>query len=240
MKKITSVKNAVLLAVLIIIFGSCSKDSPIPQLVSLNVVNASINVAAAQVNYFGAPLTFATYTGNLVNYGANLVYSVNAGSTNISINAQADSTKSIYSGNLTANAGDVYTLYLSGQSTAVDTVLRKESIPYHPFSDSSFGVRFINLSYNSNPVNVTLSATATVNEFSGIGYKTITAFKNYTALLSTAGYTFQVRDAGNNIIATYAFTSTTMPRFFNCTLALIGQIGATGSNAPKVIRVNNY
>ncbi|MBN8837172.1 MAG: DUF4397 domain-containing protein [Sphingobacteriia bacterium] len=190
MKKITSVKNAVLLAVLIIIFGSCSKDSPIPQLVSLNVVNASVNVAAAQVNYFGSPIIYATYTG------------------------------------------------------AVDTILRKETLPPHAVGDSTFGVRFINLSYNSNPVNITLSTSTTTNEFAGIAYKANSNFKNYVCQKATTGYTFQVRDAGTGaLIASYSFTTsgtTIMPYFNNVTLALVGQIGATGTNAPKVIRVNNY
>ncbi len=147
-----------------------------------------------------------------------------------------DSTKVIANASLSFASGDLYSFYLAGQSTAVDTILRKETIP--TFQDSSCGVRFINLSYNSSPIAVTLSTTPTVKEVTSLAYKAQSDFKTYSATAANNTYVFQVRDA--TTLALLGSYTLTVPRFFSCTLAWIGQTGATGTNAPKVIRVNNY
>jgi len=232
-------KNTFRFLLAVILFAGCSKSSvSVSPLASLNVVDASVNVATIKANFTGTglPNFYATNTVTVA-YGANNVYGVNAGVTvPLTIINNADSTKAIYQSNLNLVNGGIYSLYLAGQSTAVDTIFVKETIP--SYTDSSCGVRFINLSYNSNPIIVTQSATPTVVDFTSLSYKSYSSFKTYPALAANATYTFQVRDAGTNaILATYALTT---PRFFNCTLAWIGQTGVTGTNAPKIARINNY
>lgn len=223
-------------------FMACKKSTvETSPLASLNIVNATVGVSAAKVRFSGP--NGANYY-NLITattaYGANTAFGVNA-NTNVPVTIinSPDSTKIIYQNTLNFSNGDLYTLYLAGQATAVDTILRKEtSLP--SFTDSSCGVRFINLSYNSNPITVTLSTAATtaITEFTGLAYKTQSVFKTFPAGVANNTYTFQVRDAGSMaLLGSYTLT---VPRFFSCTLAWIGQTGGTGTAAVKVQRINNY
>ncbi len=217
----------------------CKKSTvDITPLASINIVNASVNVAAAKINFTGpvSPNYYALITATTA-YGANTAYGVLAGTTvPVTIINNIDSTIAIAKANLQFSTGDLYSFYLAGQSTAVDTILRKETIP--TYQDSSCGVRFINLSYNSSPIAVTLSTTPTVNEVSSIAYKAQSSFIKYNANLANNTYTFQVRDA--TTLALLGSYTLTVPRFFSCTLAWIGQTGGTGTAATKVQRINNY
>jgi len=215
--------------------AACKKSGvAITPLASLNVVNASVNLGTVKANFTGAG-QYASATS--IGYGANNSYSVRAGITiPFTIVAVADTTQPVFNAMLNLNGGGIYSLYLAGQSGSVDTLLVAETIPLH--TDSSCGVRFINLSYNSNPVTVTLSTTPTTAEFSNISYKQSSAFKTYPAGAANGSYIFQVRDgATGNILSTYTLIP---PRFLNCTLVLKGMIGGTGANAPGLQRVNNY
>lgn len=221
-------------------FTACKKDSvDLTPLASLNLVNATVNIAAVKANFTSVPGNVNYY--NLITattaYGANTAYGVLANtSVGLAVASSVDSTKLLFNNSLNLASGSIYSLYLAGQSTSVDTILVKETIP--SFADSSCGVRWINLSYNSTPIKITLAATPTVNEVSSIGYKQASDFKTYSATAANNTYSFQVRDVTSNaVLATYALT---VPRFFNCTLAWIGQTGGTGANAPKVQRINNY
>ena len=223
-------------------FAACKKSTvEISPLASLNIVNATVGVSAAKVNFTGpkGPNYYNLITATTA-YGANTAFGVNANmAVPVTIINNPDSTKILYQNTLNFSSGELYTLYLAGQSTAVDTILRNEpSLP--TFQDSTCGVRFINLSYNSNPITVTLSTAATtpITEFSGLAYKTQSVFKPFVATVANNTYTFQVRDAGT--LALLGSYTLTVPRFFSCTLAWIGQTGGTGTAAVKVQRINNY
>ena len=232
-------KQVLAIACAVILFGACKKETlKTTPVASINIVNASVNLAASKTSFTtpGAA-TYYLITATIA-YGANTVYALSANtSVPLTVINSADSTKVLYSNTLNFLNGEIYTLYLAGTATATDTIQRKESsIP--SYKDSSCGVRFINLSYNSTPVKVTLSTTPTVNEVASLAYKEQSDFIKYDASLSNNTRIFQVRDASTNVIlASYTLT---VPRFVSCTLAWIGQTGATGTNAPKVQRINNY
>lgn len=229
-------KYILTLLLLVPLFFSCKKDNVLTDLASVNVINATVNVTSARVNYQGLSV-FYSALNDKVNFGANKVYTIPANTLRLmDIVSATDSTISLYHRKIKLGPGNIYSLYLAGQSTAVDTVLLKDNIPYR--ADSTAGVRFINLSYNSTPVNVTLSTTSTVNEFSSVAYKSITDFKTYPALKANTSYVFQVRDGSTNaLLVSYTLTT---PRFANCTLVLKGMVGGTGTTALGVMRVNNY
>ena len=227
--------NKILIMLLgVSLFASCQEKLKLePNLISVNVVNASINVSSVKVNYLGTSDLWKILNDQ-VSYGTNRVYSVFP-DKHFKIVSATDTLTLLYNKTF-KKIGDIYSLFLAGQSTAVDTILVKENIPYR--ADSTAGVRFINLSYNSTPVNVTLSTTATVNEFSAVAYKGITDFKTYPALKANTSYIFQVKDGSTNaLLVSYTLTT---PRFANCTLVLKGMVGGTGTNALGVQRVNNY
>ena len=206
-------------------------------LASLNIVHASVNLGAVKVNFTDLKGLYSSIT-TTVAYGANTPYGVNAEvSVPVTIVPVSDTTKPVLASQFTFVNGGIYSLYLAGQSTAVDTVFVKDNIP--SYTDSLYGVRFINLSYNSVPIKVTLSTAPTTVLFSTLAYKQSSDFKSFPGKVTVATDTFQVRNANtDSILAKYPIVK---PRFFNCTLVWKGSWGTTtGTNALGIMRVNNY
>ena len=81
---------------------------------------------------------------------------------------------------------EIFSLLLCGDTLAPDAVIIKENIPYR--TDSTAGIRFINLSPNSTPLSITLSTSDTVNEVTALAYKKYTEYLSYPGL-STSDYT---------------------------------------------------
>src|SRR4051812_45364015 len=105
-------------------FAACSKDSvELTPLASLNVVNGTVNLGTIKSNFTGPGAanyysTITTTTG----YAANTAFGVRADmAVPLAIVATTDTTKPVYTNTLNFTNGGVYTLYLAGQSTAVDT-----------------------------------------------------------------------------------------------------------------------
>lgn len=231
-----------------VMIASCKKDDvPHEANISVNVINASPGISNAKVKTTNANGYYSQLSG--VNYGNFAVFTMAQSSPTISISSSTDTTHVLYSNSIPTSAdktgsSTVYSLFIAG-AAGEDMLLNPDNIPYHP--DSSLGVRVINLSKNSNPVNVTLSTSTTANEFSGISYKTITDFKNYAAATASPNsYTFQFRDATTNaVLGSFAMnninngtggnTSPNAYRFRNFTLVLMGVPGSQ-----SVFVVNNY
>jgi hypothetical protein len=229
--------------VLLFLIASCKKTDPgIIPLASINIVNATVNLGTIKANFTNAGTKnngyqYYSQITTSIGYGSNSILGVLAQTqVPITIAPISDTAQPIYSGSLNFAKGAGYSLYLAGTAAAVDTILMLDAIPY--YSDSSCGVRFINLSYNSNSIIITQAVTPTVDDFSSMSYKQISAFKTYNAGQANASYSFQVRDAATNtLLATYVLST---PYFHNVTLAWIGQTGGSGANAPKIVRINNY
>ncbi len=224
---------------LVVAFLSCKKEKQVAQpLSSLNVVNTVVNISKIQVNYFGSAVVYGTYLAN-INYGANAQYSIPVGSDPITIVAATDTIHPVFNQSINTVAGGIYSLFLCGQSSAVEGVVLQDNIP--AVQDSSAGVRFVNLSPNSQPVTINLQGNlATQIEFSGLAYKQVANFKIYPATYKYGTkYTFEIRDAATGtILKTYAWT---FRRFFCQTLVIDGLEGTTsGTNAFNVFSVNNF
>jgi hypothetical protein len=219
----------VFIAAVALLGGSCKKNTvAVAPLASLNITNAVVGGKNVKLN--------SDIADSAVNYNYK-AFGLNA-AAGIYVYPTGDSTHPYYTDSKTVTVnGGIYSLFLSGSiTTQVDAILVKETIP--AYSDSSCGVRFINLVYNGNPVIVTQTATPTVTDFSSLSYKQISSFKTYPALSTNGTYSFQVRDATTNaVLATYSLAT---PRFFNCTLVWKGMTGGTGGNVPGILRVNNY
>lgn len=210
------------------LLSACKKDSvKTTPLASLNLTNAIVSGATAKMGSNAATISSNAYTQFGLVAGTNPLY----------VYPSTDSLHPYYNNSISTNQGDVYSLFLTGTTSAVDAVVIKENIPY--WTDSSAGIRFINLSPNTGgkPLNITLSASSSVNEVSGLNYKQYTDFKKYNGFYNSA-YTFEIRNdtsvSPHLPLATFALTSSTVPRFANITLA-IRQSGSTVS----VFRINN-
>jgi len=215
--------------------SSCKKSNDLVVAASLDVVNASPGVSNAKVRTPIATGYFSVLKG--VNYGSNSVFNIPTGSVPISMTNADDTTKPFYFTTINCNAGQIYSYFISGAS-GEDIISNKDVIPIR--TDSSFGLRFINLSYNSSSLNVTLSVSPTSNEFTGITYKTITDFKNYPAKFTDPStYTFQALDDSGNLISTLDVTTANYVQK-NITLVLMGMLGGSGTTAPGLFLVNNF
>lgn len=225
---------------------SCKKESNEKMIVSVNVVHAAVGISTVKVNYVGKPIVYAAYAGTdaQVNFGANKIYSLPVENPTMTIVPVADTLNKLFSGSVSTKANaPIYSLYLIGQAPTNETILFEESIPNYNKADSLTGVRFINLSPNAPSINITLSTSATINEFSDIAYKQSTNFKTYSAKVANTSYTFQIRNASTGALLTsYSYTLSTAPsgRFWNITLVLKGLVGGSGGSALSIQRVNNY
>ena len=158
-----------------------------------------------------------------------------AGNSNVYLWPTGDSANPYYNKVIPTKDGDVYSLFLAGNAaTQIDTILVKEDIPYR--TDSTAGIRFINLSPNSTPLNIVRKNTPTINEVTGLAYKQMTSFMSFPGLYNSAD-TFLVRNAAGTQLAQFNFTTATQPRFANVTLVIRGLVA--GTPAIGVTRVNN-
>lgn len=208
-----------------LVFVACKKDNFTPSaLASLTITNAIISGPAIRV---GSNL-------NQVTNNSYLQLGIMMGENDLYVWPVGDSTKPYYTDpKFYAEKDGVYSLFLAGQSPNISGVVINENIPYH--TDSTCGVRIINLVPNSTPLNITLSTSPTIDEVSSLGYLQYTDFKIYPAKVKNVRYIFQVRKAiDKTLLATYTLNT---PRFTNVTLVIRGLM--QGTPAIGVTRVNN-
>ncbi|MFN3667245.1 MAG: DUF4397 domain-containing protein [Sediminibacterium sp.] len=236
--------NLTMLLLFLSAFFSCKKKefSTVP-ITSLRIVNVVTGGTTARLNYY--PTNINNIPATAAQSLSGGVFSLPAGNPDIYVWPITDSLKPYYNSNkgLSMAAGEYFTLFLCGTSTTPEGILVKENYQNH--TDSVMGVRFINLSPNSTPVNVTLSTSTSVNEFANVAYKQISDFKQFHTKSVNATYTFQVRSAVNpgTILSSVTITLTgtsAIPRFKNLTLVFRGNVGGTGTLAPGITRVNHY
>ena len=232
--------------------GACKKDGNLEtnaRVATINVINAVTDGGAIKVNASGKAIGW----GNIpvgVNYGAGKLFYGNT-SNGVLIKAvlTTDTNKLFFDGirNLQSR---IYSLYLSGSSTAPDSLFKEEqNYPYialdkasYTGSDSVVNIRFVNLSANSTPLKINIRSS-TVNEVESLKYKDIGNWKAYPSkTTATTNYIFEVRDAASGtLFTTYTFGATATNRFKNVALVIRGLLGTTsGGNAFGVSAVNYF
>jgi len=214
---------------------ACRKTNNATQsIVALNVINASV-VAPSVYVYFTQTASNFYLQESPVYYASSGEYSLPAGSSPLSVLSSSDTTTAIFQTNLSLAPGGIYSLYLSsGTGNQTGNQLIRDTIP--TYADSSAGVRFINLSTDSGPINISLQGN-NQNEFSSLVYEQITRFKTYpdnSNILNSGGYNYVVSDASGNVLANFNW----IPRVFkNNTLVICG---LDSLQTVQVFQVNNY
>lgn len=139
--------------------------------------------------------------------------------------------------------GGTYSIFITGQGNSFEPIFKKENLPAF-YKDSIFGVRIINLSPNSTPINITLASATGTNVFTNIGYKQITEFTTFPLQAILANNTeklktvnFQVRNSTGALLASYQLPvnannnypgiSINLQRFKNISLIIKGLMGTT-------------
>ena len=230
---------------------SCSKSNNPPGTASLTIVNAVVGSTPLYTN-FGGPQVLEWYSdAGGISFGNFEEFSSYSGHQPLALypDTLAQSVP-LYNLTLTLPIGTIHSLFLTGTTSAPDTMTTVDTPPYHPASDSSMGIRFVNLSPGSAPVSVDIQGEANGSEAASIPYKSITAFKNYPATSAVSAYTFEFRDAASGALlasasytinATSAAYLTNLLPYKNYTIALEGLPGVgTGATAQAAYVINNY
>jgi len=223
---------------------SCKKNSTVPlSPVAFNVVNV-MPASNPIIPVFGTkdPIEYFA-NANQIGYPGSYEYSPSSGSTSLYV-IQADDTtlsdkkQKMLNGQFSLIPGGIYSLFLAGDTTSPDTLFLRDNITN--YTDSSAGVRFINLSTGSLPMSVTiLGNPASETEFANIGYKGVSGFRKYPAGPSAGGYyIFTVRDQASGDSLTSLLWFYTVGR--NSTLVMSGTENPFNSNLLQVYQMNNY
>ena len=181
--------------------------------------------------------------------GSETLYAVQRNVDTVSVNAQGGGTF-MFDGPLSFVAGSLYSLFITGADTSnPDFVFVQDVLPI--ITDSSVGIRFVNLSTGSNPISINLEGNFNGSEVGNLPYKSITSFKDYICNSIINNYLFVVRDvASGDSLTQFVLNSNngyglTDPNngnlltFRNVTIAVYGQ--QNNSNAPlTTMLVDNY
>lgn len=234
-------------------FVSCKKTEETPVLTHLTLFNAMPGPEKLLPSFRGTAPLNRYYDASLFYYGVFDIggrYAITKEDQPLAIYNYPDTlptSKPLLDLQLKLNKGSINTLYFLGTAAQPDYLLDTYLPPFHNAADSTFGVRFLNLSYGSKPVSVYLVSNGERKEVEGLAYKGVTAFKNYSATLETGDYTFEFRDQETQqFIASYTTKEIGKPsenawRFRNFTIALIGLPGATTEQLKqKSFLFNNY
>lgn len=237
-------------------FVACKKEADsLPVISSLTLVNAVPGSAKLIINLNGTTSAKGyTYSG-----AAYLDYGVFApGNKLTTFNEKQPlglfqfpdtnaTSRPLFDLQLQLKKGGISSLFLTGTVTNPDHLLVNDLPPFHEQRDSTFGIRFANLSYQSKPVSIYLIANGEQREIDGLPYKGVTDYKNYLALAKTGDYKFEFRDKeSQKVLATYNLAGINSDpinlwRYRNFTLALIGLPNTTDPQQMQTtLLINNY
>ncbi|MGH2646378.1 MAG: DUF4397 domain-containing protein [Ginsengibacter sp.] len=219
------------------IVASCSKESNHSfSTSSLTIVQAAMYVPSVAISFAETPGSFYQYQAPL-SYGSWMEYGIPSGATPLVVVSAEDTSHPLLDGTMDLKAGGIYSLYLTGNGAKADTIMKRDTIPY--YSSVLAGVRFINLSPDSQPVSINLEGNAiTQTEFNNLTYRQITPFKAYDASVQFGTYTFEIRDASTgNLLTTFSWNYTAAK---SNTLVISGSVDPASSTPLQVFQVNNY
>jgi len=214
---------------------SCKKNEHGHPMAGFNVANAVVGGTTVKVNTNSISLV-SPYNGGQ--------YAIRPGAA-ITITPNGSSTPWYNDPKPATVASKSYTLFLCGQAPTIESIFKEEAYPA-PYLDSIMGVRVINLSPNSTPVNITQASNSGVNLFGNVAYKQITEFKpvQLRAVIPDGSLTFEVRSAADpsTVLTSYTLpvnpewmyptVSIALQRFRNITIIIKGLQGTTtGDNA---------
>jgi hypothetical protein len=234
-------KTNIVFTLLILALGwqSCKKDGPtFTPLASLNVANAVTGGKNVKLN--------TNVRDSATLYGYKL-FQIIPGETAIKLYPTNNPAAPYYQQTNTTVNGGIYSLFLTGTATAPESIFVKDEIP--SFSqDSIVRVRIVNCSASSSVLSLTLGSSPTVNLFSNIAYKSVSAFNgiDLKSRLAVGGNVFQLRNPAGAVIATYTLPATgtvsiASSRFKNITLVVKGVFGTTsGTDAFGIYAMANY
>lgn len=257
MNKIQLYISALLCMVLL---NACEKNDP-PGVASLNIFNgiAGSNTLVSNFNgtepltwyrsahrlYYGDPGDVAAY-----NSVRNRFYSY-SGYQKIAFFEYPDTlahSVPVTEVQVDIPVSSINTLFLTGTLQDPDTLLQRDVLPYHATTDSTAGIRVVNL-VKGLIVSVNLQGKAVGSEVESLGYKAVSGFKDYEVKKDPEIYEFEIRDKTTGNLITVQTIDTrdrdigyglsNLYRFRNFTIILFGDMNNTGAGAPRSVVMSN-
>jgi hypothetical protein len=148
---------------------------------------------------------------------------------------------------------NIYSLFLTGADTnSPDYLLTTDTIPFYGPTDSTVGIRFVNLSAGSSPMTVNLEGSGIGSEANNLAYKSVTGFKGYACNSTVQSYEFVFRDAATgDSLAVYSldqnqgyglidpFTNILLT-FKSATIAIYGSEAGGSAYPLQTVLIDNY
>lgn len=222
-----------------IVFASCEENEPDePQAATVRVVNAILDIGEIDLRDFQG--NFSLNGSDEINYAFSQRYTVPA-STDIGLDVAptSDTLDIIFSDVFRFDeVGSINTIVLFGDSTRVESFTLEEE--FTNYDNPSYGIRFLNLSEDSEAVfpraiSLDTAGVRDTTVYEAISFREATAFNQVESGERIENWTFQYLDADDNILY-----STQVPLFFffsppdfrNITIPLVGRFddGQGGSN----------
>jgi len=226
-----------LLIITTFFLGSCKKDTLIPlSTSSITVVNAAQEVPSVEINFADTMSPFYLYQ-TPISYAAAKNFGILSGTTPFVMVSSADTSRLLVQSNVNLAPGGIYSLYLLQGGPKPEYLLMQDSVPV--FSDTTAGVRFVNLSPDSKSFSINLATNdASITEFNNISYKQATSFKSYKALAFRGAYSFEIRDqASGDLLITCRWV---YRRSNSSSLVICGSIDPNSSTPLSVFQINNF
>jgi len=247
------------LLAIMMVFG-CKKSEPLRPISSITFVNAAIGTKTVKAYANDTLISWRILpTSDQANYCEWFTAGAWAGQNIIRSVVGEDTTINIFSPEKRYDfrTDGLKTLFFCGQKGSYEGVFIENDNHYY-YTDSVLGIRFINLSPNCEPLNVSLAGSPDQWEVSQLAYKQYTPFKTYPARWNTPNMIFRFKNAAGTLLATdtiphlvgapppgtinpYQFASLTFGSRKNITLVVKGLQGTTtGKDSLGVFPVTHY
>ncbi|MBE9598547.1 DUF4397 domain-containing protein [Pedobacter sp. MC2016-24] len=234
---------------------SCKKELSPENVTSLTIINALPGNRFMLADLSGKSTDESITGGLALYYGVydpNTRLSVTAGEQPMAFYKSPVLTgdKPLYQLSLNPKGGEITTLFLTGTQSHPEHFVVNDKPPFYSVKDSLVGLRLINLSAGSGPLQVKISGQGlnTVVMSNNLAYKSFTTYLPVAATSKVGDLLVEFFDqATGDLVASYPLPGvgavlTDNPwRYHNYTLALIGLPNAAGTaDAQGVLKIYDF
>ena len=237
-----TIKNTLILLIISFCFAGCEEDAAAPRMISsLKVVHALTDAPPLHINYFGEEISFADNPA--LAFGETGRYTIPANVDRmIAFTSAEDTLSNIYQQSVNFEAGDIHSLFLTGQMENIQGLLLKDKLL--TFTDSAVGVRFVNLSPDVGVISVG-TGDESGDVISGLDFRNASDFMALPVTQEIGAYQFQFKDDGDHGLVSVEFnplpTFGRKPIFKNVTFVLIGlSDDGSGSGSLSVMQIDHF
>jgi hypothetical protein len=248
--------------IICILTSGCTKEFDRPGIASLNIFNGIVGATTVAPDMSEASPIQWYKSSNLLTYGLAGNLNPTTNRNNVQFNSYSGTqrfkffhfpdtmahSKPLLDIMLDLPVGTISSLYLTGTNEAPDTVFTRDHLAYHSFTDSVTSLRMVNL-IPGLTIDVNQQGSPDENEWSSLGYKSVSAFRDFSLTGTGTKYVFEIKDAATgNLVTTVTADAAdrrqstsfiNFYRFKNLTMILYGKLGNTGATAPKVAIMSN-